>query len=149
MDAMTTQLGGFDVERRTGARAADARDVDVGRRIRARRLICRMSQSELANKLGVSFQQVQKYEKGVNRVGAGRLARIAEVLNLPVSFFFSGDHAPSEAVDGANCGLSFLESAGAVRLVRAYAGIEDPHIRKALVDLAEEIAGARRLEGAT
>ena len=106
-----------------------------------------MSQTELANNLGVTFQQVQKYEKGVNRVGAGRLARIAEVLNLPVSFFFGGDHMPSEADESANSGLRFLETAGAVRLVRAYAQIRDPQIRRALVDIAEKIADGRRREG--
>jgi len=135
------------MDRKTRTKAPDARDVDVGRRIRAQRLVCRMSQTELANSLGVTFQQVQKYEKGVNRVGAGRLARIAEVLNVPVSFFFSGDHTPSEAADNVNSGLSFLETAGAVRLVRAYSQIEDPQIRRALVDLAEEIAGGRRRDG--
>jgi transcriptional regulator with XRE-family HTH domain len=142
MVAMTTRVGGL--ERRTKTKAPDARDVDVGRRIHAQRLVCRMSQTELASNLGITFQQVQKYEKGVNRVGAGRLARIAEVLNVPVSFFFSGDHTPSEANDTVNSGLSFLQTAGAVRLVRAYAQIEDPHLRRALVDLAEEIAGGRR-----
>ena len=65
---------------KTRTKAPDARDMDVGRRIRAQRLVCRMSQTELANNLGVTFQQVQKYEKGVNRVGAGRLSRIADVL---------------------------------------------------------------------
>lgn len=144
---MATQPGRLDMERRTKTKAPDARDVDVGRRIRAQRLVCQMSQTELANNLGVTFQQVQKYEKGVNRVGAGRLARIAEVLNVPVSFFFSGDHTPSEAADSVNSGLSFLETAGAVRLVRAYAQIEDPQIRRALVDLSEEIAGGRRRDG--
>jgi transcriptional regulator with XRE-family HTH domain len=144
---MTTELGGLDVECRPKARTPDARDADVGRRIRAQRLVHRMSQTELANSLGVTFQQVQKYEKGVNRVGAGRLARIAEVLNLPVSFFFSGDHALSEANEHVNSGLKFLETASAIRLVRAYAGIEDPHIRRALVDLAEEIAGGRQRDG--
>ena len=145
---MTTELDGLDVRhRRPQAKTPDARDADVGRRIRAQRLVHRMSQTELANKLGVSFQQVQKYEKGVNRVGAGRLARIAEALKLPVSFFF-GDHpTPSEANEGVNSGLRFLETAGAVRLVRAYAQIEDPRIRRALVDIAEEIADARRREG--
>jgi transcriptional regulator with XRE-family HTH domain len=133
-----------DVERGTKARAPDSRDVDVGRRIRAQRLVRRLSQAELANKLGVSFQQVQKYEKGVNRVGAGRLARIAEVLNLPVSFFFSGGHTPSAADECVDSGLKFLETAGAVRLVRAYAQIEDPQIRRALIDLAEEISGGRQ-----
>jgi len=105
-----------------------------------------MSQTELANNLGVTFQQVQKYEKGVNRVGAGRLSRIADVLSVPVSFFFSGDMSPSPPTDGANTGLSFLETAGAVRLVRAYSKINDPQIRRALVDLAEEISGSRGRE---
>jgi transcriptional regulator with XRE-family HTH domain len=131
---------------KTRTKAPDARDVDVGRRIRAQRLVCRMSQTELANNLGVTFQQVQKYEKGVNRVGAGRLSRIADVLNVPVSFFFSGDMSPSLPSDSANTGLSFLETAGAVRLVRAYSQIEDPQIRRALVDLSEEIAGGRGRE---
>lgn len=143
----TSQPGRLDMERKTRTKAPDARDVDVGRRIRAQRLVCRMSQTELANNLGVTFQQVQKYEKGVNRVGAGRLARIAEVLNVPVSFFFNGDHTPSEGDDSVSTGLSFLETAGAVRLVRAYAQIEDPQIRRALVDLSEEIAGGRRRDG--
>jgi transcriptional regulator with XRE-family HTH domain len=105
-----------------------------------------MSQTELGNRVGITFQQIQKYEKGVNRVGAGRLARIAEVLSVPVSFFFSGDQRPTDTTENINSGLSFLESAGAVRLVRAYSQIEDPQIRRALVDLAEEVAGhkARR-----
>ena len=131
---------------KTRTKAPDARDIDVGRRIRAQRLVCRMSQTELANNLGVTFQQVQKYEKGVNRVGAGRLARIADVLSVPVGFFFSGDMTPSQPSDSAHTGLSFLETAGAVRLVRAYSVIEDPQIRRALVDLSEEIAGSRGRE---
>src|SRR5260370_31061794 len=76
-------------------KAPDACDADVGRRIRAQRLLCHMSQTELGNRVGITFQQIQKYEKGVNRVGAGRLARIADVLSVPVSFFFSGDPKPS------------------------------------------------------
>jgi transcriptional regulator with XRE-family HTH domain len=135
------------MERRSKAKAPDGRDADVGCRIRAQRLVRHLSLTELANKLGVSFQQVQKYEKGLNRVGAGRLARIADVLNLPVSFFFGGDHTPSEADERVNPGLNFLETAGAVRLVRAYSQIEDPQIRRALVDLAEEIAGGRERKG--
>jgi len=105
-----------------------------------------MSQTELGNRVGITFQQIQKYEKGVNRVGAGRLARIADVLNVPVAFFFSGDQRPSESTSNINSGLGFLESAGAVRLVRAYAQIHDAQIRRALVDLAEELSGrgARR-----
>src|SRR3989440_10421272 len=72
------------------ARRADARDAEVGRRVRARRLECRLSQTELADKLGVTFQQVQKYEKGVNRIGAGRLQRICEALEVNASFLLDG-----------------------------------------------------------
>jgi transcriptional regulator with XRE-family HTH domain len=131
------------MEHKTRTKAPDACDADVGRRIRAQRLLCHMSQTELGNRVGITFQQIQKYEKGVNRVGAGRLARIAEVLSVPVAFFFSGDQRPSETNDNINSGLNFLESAGAVRLVRAYSQIEDPQIRRALVDLAEEVAGQK------
>ena len=134
-------------ERRAKAKAPDVRDVDIGRRIRAQRLVLRMSQTELGNNLGVRYQQVRMYEKGVNRVGAGRLARIAEVFKLPVSFFIGGHPTPSEADDGINSGLRFLETAGAVRLLRAYAQIEDVQIRQALVDLAERIADGWRREG--
>src|SRR6266516_557469 len=144
--AQPKQPNGMKMQRRSRVKAPDVHDVDVGRRIRAQRLVRRMSQTELANNLGITFQQVQKYEKGVNRVGAGRLARIAEVLNVPVAFFFSGDMSPSVPSDSASTGLSFLETAGAVRLVRAYSTIEDPQIRRALVDLAEEIAGSRGRE---
>src|SRR5438552_1319065 len=71
-------------------KAPDARDIEVGRRIRAQRLVRGMSQTQLGKKLGITFQQIQKYEKGANRVGAGRLTRIADVLGVPVSFFFGG-----------------------------------------------------------
>ena len=64
--------------------------------MRSRRLECRLSQTELADRIGVTFQQVQKYEKGVNRIGAGRLQRISEALEVPISFFFGGG-APAAA----------------------------------------------------
>src|SRR5216110_3888267 len=96
--------------KRTHAKAPEPKDREVGQLIRAQRLVCRMSQTELANALGVTFQQVQKYEKGVNRVGAGRLARIADVLNVPVAFFFTGDLTPAPANDSVSSGLSFLET---------------------------------------
>jgi transcriptional regulator with XRE-family HTH domain len=137
-------VGRIDMNSKSKPKTPDACDQDVGRRIRAQRVVRRLSQIELANHLGITFQQVQKYEKGLNRVGAGRLARIAEVLNVPVSFFFSGDDARPETGENINSGLSFLETAGAVRLARAYARIDDPQIRRVLVSLAEEIAGGRR-----
>lgn len=124
------------------AKAPDSRDIDVGRRIRAQRLVRGMSQSDLANCIGITFQQVQKYEKGVNRVGAGRLTRIAEVLGVPVAFLFgiteSGPGSPGQGVHEA---FAFLETAGALRLVHAYADIKNPRIRRSLVTLAEQIAG--------
>src|SRR5260370_16780010 len=95
---------------KTRTKAPDARDMDVGRRIRAQRLVCRMSQTELANNLGVTFQQVQKYEKGVNRVGAGRLSRIAEVLGVPVPFFFTADISPPLPSATPTPRLTFLQT---------------------------------------
>ncbi len=124
------------------ARAPDPRDREVGQRIRAQRLLCNMSQEELGEQLGVTFQQVQKYEKGTNRVAAGRLIRISEVLGIPVSFFLEGA-LKTTAADGdhADNALSFLKTAGAVRLLRAYASIETSGVRQSLVELAEQIAG--------
>ena len=75
-------------EKHKRARRADSRDEEVGRRVHSRRLERRLSQTELADAIGVTFQQVQKYEKGRNRIGAGRLERISEKLGVPISFFF-------------------------------------------------------------
>ena len=115
----------------------DSHDKEVGRRIRARRLVCGMSQTALGEQLGVTFQQVQKYEKGTNRVGAGRLRRIAEVLEVPVSFFF--DEA-SAGRDGEGTAMEFLDTAQAVRLMRAYSRIRSPDVQRALVELVVRIA---------
>lgn len=119
-----------------GARRIEPHDVEVGRRIRVRRLERQMSQTELADQLGVTFQQVQKYEKGVNRVGAARLQRIADALDVPILFFFSaGDRgSPQQAI------MPFLETAHAVRLMRAYARISDPAVQRSILDLVERIA---------
>jgi transcriptional regulator with XRE-family HTH domain len=124
-------------------RSGDPRDAEIGRRIRALRLERGLSQTELGNLLGVTFQQIQKYEKGANRVAAGRLQRVAEALDVPITFFYAGStteqgNSDSDSVD---VGLGFLETAGAVRLVRAYSRITDPEMRRALVELTERIAG--------
>jgi transcriptional regulator with XRE-family HTH domain len=125
-------------------RSGDPRDVEIGKRIRALRLERGLSQTELGNLLGVTFQQIQKYEKGANRVAAGRLQRVAESLEVPITFFYAGsttaqpENADSDSVD---VGLGFLETAGAVRLVRAFSRIQDPEMRRALVELTEKIAG--------
>jgi transcriptional regulator with XRE-family HTH domain len=125
-------------------RSGDPRDAEIGRRIRALRLERGLSQTELGNFLGVTFQQIQKYEKGSNRVAAARLERVAELLGVPITFFYTGPEAigpRTGSVDSVNAGLEFLETAGAVRLVRAYSKIHDPSMRRALVELTERIAG--------
>ena len=122
----------------------DPVDVEVGHRIRIERLARGLSQTALANQLGVTFQQVQKYEKGVNRVGAGRLTKIAEVLGVPVGQFFSG----KEVLESEGAAATDLEQAsplklltvsGAFRLLRAYSEIEDPNLRRCIVELVEQI----------
>jgi transcriptional regulator with XRE-family HTH domain len=126
----------------------DPVDVEVGHRIRIERLARGLSQTALANQLGVTFQQVQKYEKGVNRVGAGRLTKIAEVLGVPVGAFFTGKEVlASEALastDGDQSSpLKLLTVSGAFRLLRAYSEIEDPNLRRCIVDLVEQIKAHR------
>ena len=127
------------------ARRADLRDAEVGRRVRARRLECRLSQTELADRIGVTFQQVQKYEKGVNRIGAGRLQRISEALEVPISFFFGGGAAPTgpvtrETPAGNESVFGFLQTSGSVRIVKAFHKIKSRKARQLLVEMAEELA---------
>ena len=125
----------------------DPVDVEVGHRIRIERLARGLSQTALANQLGVTFQQVQKYEKGVNRVGAGRLTKIAEVLGVPVGAFFTGKEvfeSEQKAGVGEPSPLKLLTVSGAFRLLRAYADIEDGDLRRAIVDLVEQVSSHRR-----
>jgi transcriptional regulator with XRE-family HTH domain len=123
-------------------RSGDPRDAEIGKRIRALRLERGLSQTELGNLLGVTFQQIQKYEKGANRVAAGRLQRVAEALEVPITFFYAGSTGEHDIeTDSVDVGLGFLETAGAVRLVRAFSRIQDPEMRRALVELTEKIAG--------
>jgi transcriptional regulator with XRE-family HTH domain len=123
-------------------RSASPADFEIGKRIRALRLERGLSQAELGNLIGVSFQQVQKYEKGATRVAAGRLQRLAEVLQTPINFFYAAITAKrqNDDTDSVDVGLRFLETAGAVRLVRAYSRIKDSELRRALVELTERIA---------
>jgi transcriptional regulator with XRE-family HTH domain len=116
----------------------DTRDVDVGRRVRALRLEKGMSQTDLGAELGITFQQIQKYEKGTNRIGAGRLQRIAEVLDVPVSVFFAdGSGGPARGRDSL---FELVDTGAALRLLRAYSRIPDPQVKQALASLAEKIA---------
>jgi transcriptional regulator with XRE-family HTH domain len=128
-------------EKHVRARRADGRDAEVGRRVRARRLECDISQTELADRIGVTFQQVQKYEKGVNRIGAGRLQRIAEALDVPITFFFSGSGvATRDAATDPESVFGFLQTSGAVKIVKAFYKIKSRKARQLLVELAEEFA---------
>jgi transcriptional regulator with XRE-family HTH domain len=125
-------------------RSGDPRDAEIGRRIRALRLERGLSQGELGNFVGLTFQQIQQYEMGATRVAAARLERIAEMFGVPITFFYTGPEAiggPTGSGDSVNAGLEFLDSAGAVRLVRAYSKIHDPGLRRALVELTECLAG--------
>src|SRR5215207_7170871 len=109
------------IDKHVRARRADSRDAEVGRRVRSRRLECRLSQTELADRIGVTFQQVQKYEKGVNRIGAGRLQRISEALEVPISFFFgtgAGGGSTRDLNTGVESVFGFLQTSGSVRIVK-------------------------------
>ena len=112
------------------------RDASVGQRIRALRLQRSMSQTALADRLEITFQQVQKYEKGTNRIGAGRLSEVAEILEVPVSVFFDD----AEVNSSAKPLLEVADTAGALRLFQAYDRIEEDGVQKALIRLAEAIA---------
>jgi len=117
-------------------------DVVVGGRIRLRRKILGMSQSALAQALGVTFQQVQKYEKGGNRVSASRLQAVASVLQVPVSFFFENNKISEGPFNSQeNEVTSFLSTADGLALNRAFAKIEDVNIRRKIVRLVEVLSG--------
>jgi transcriptional regulator with XRE-family HTH domain len=120
----------------------------VGSRVRMRRLMLGMSQQKLGEKLGLTFQQVQKYENGTNRIGASRLQHIAQILKVPVSFFFDGvsrqaDEGPSKA-PVADYVSDFLSTSDGLALTKAFTNIKDSKLRRRVVDLVEEIAGDQR-----
>jgi transcriptional regulator with XRE-family HTH domain len=114
-------------------------DSHVGKRIRHRRWMVGVTQQQLADKVGIKFQQIQKYETGMNRVSASRLWDIAEVLAVPVSFFFEGlddDREAPKTIDG-----DMLADKEALELVRSYYAIPEPQ-RRRLFDLARVLSDA-------
>jgi transcriptional regulator with XRE-family HTH domain len=128
-------------------------DKYVGSRVRMRRLMLGMSQVKLGGFLGVTFQQVQKYEKGANRIGASRLQHMAEILGVPVSFFFDGvPEARKQDEDASTKALTptpdyiagFLATSHGLALSKAFMEIQDPKLRRRVVDLVEEIAQGNR-----
>ncbi len=124
-------------------------DIHVGGRVRMRRILIGLSQEKLGDQLGLTFQQVQKYEKGSNRISASRLWQMAKILGVPVSFFF--DDLPESETGGAQAGfgesagegalMDFLSSTEGFQLNRAFSQIEDPAVRRKLVELAKALAG--------
>ena len=116
-------------------------DRHVGARVRMRRMMLGMSQTTLAEGLGLTFQQVQKYERGTNRIGASRLQQIAHVLQVPVSFFFEGLPLPSDASSEEGAFIDdFLATSDGLSLTKYFMRIRDPKLRCCIVNLVETIA---------
>ena len=118
-------------------------DRHVGSRVRLRRTLIGMSQERLGEILGVTFQQVQKYEKGVNRIGAGRLQSIGAALNVPITFFYEGmpGEAGGEASERVESSLdAVMGSPDGGRLIRAFSSIGDEVLRRKVVELVEAMA---------
>jgi len=127
-------------------------DKHVGSRVRMRRMMLSMSQEKLGDSLGLTFQQVQKYEKGTNRIGASRLQQISLILQVPVAFFFEGAPSPPGRPPGLGEAPSpvyvtdFLATPDGLALVRAFIRIENAKLRRRLVDLVEEMGGEAQPE---
>src|SRR3569833_1965840 len=124
-------------------------DKHVGSRVRMRRMMLAMSQEKLGDALGLTFQQVQKYEKGTNRIGASRLQQIAHILQVPVSFFFEGAPAGGSGPQPAGMGEApspayvsgFLATSDGLSLTKSFMRIKNSKLRRRIVDLVEQIAG--------
>ena len=120
-----------------GPRSANGADKELGQRIRVRRVELDISQSDLAKACGISFQQIQKYEKGINRVGVARLQQIASHLKVPITFFYNQDGGDKSVREVES--LLFLDSAFSLRLLRAYSKIRDQSVQRTMVTLMENI----------
>jgi transcriptional regulator with XRE-family HTH domain len=140
------------METKMAKKAPNPIDKHVGSRVRMRRMMLGMSQEKLGDALGLTFQQVQKYEKGTNRIGASRLQQISDILQVPVSFFFEG--APS--VPGAPVPVGgmaeppspayvsdFLATSDGLALTKAFVQIKDGRLRRRIVDLVEAMVDRR------
>jgi transcriptional regulator with XRE-family HTH domain len=124
---------------------ANTIDAQVGNRVRLRRMLVGMSQEKLGEFLGLTFQQVQKYEKGVNRIGAGRLYQVAQILSVPVGYFYEGiiEHMPagpgvaeSQAMPPV---MEFLSSGEGLQLSLAFMRIRDHKVRRRVLDLVKSL----------
>jgi transcriptional regulator with XRE-family HTH domain len=123
-------------------------DIHVGSRVRLRRMMLGMSQEKLGEHLGITFQQIQKYEKGTNRIGASRLQHIASTLQVPVAFFFEdAPGTPGDPPGGLNEArpaqyvVNFLSSSEGIQLNKAFVRIKDVKLRRRIIDLVRTVAG--------
>jgi len=124
-------------------------DIHVGSRVRLRRMMLSMSQEKLGEHLGITFQQIQKYEKGTNRIGASRLQHIARVLTVPVAFFFEdAPPTPGEPHTGGvgeskqtTYVVDFLSSSEGIQLNKAFVRIKDAKLRRRIIDLVRSLVG--------
>jgi len=126
-------------------------DKHVGSRVRMRRLLVGMSQERLAEALGLTFQQVQKYEKGTNRIGASRLQQISQVLGVPVTFLFEGAPVDRMLPEGgfaeapqADFSFDLLSTPEGIQLAKAFMSIDDPKVRRRVVDLVATLADGQK-----
>jgi transcriptional regulator with XRE-family HTH domain len=128
------------------AKAPNPVDKYVGSRVRMRRIMLGMSQEKLGEALDLTFQQIQKYEKGTNRIGASRLQQISDILQVPVAFLFEGGPTGSMNAEGVTAAPSpayvsdFLATSEGLALTRAFTRITDYKLRRSIVDLVEQVA---------
>jgi transcriptional regulator with XRE-family HTH domain len=117
-------------------------DIQVGNRVRIRRMLIGMSQERLGDLLGLTFQQVQKYEKGVNRIGAGRLFEVSRILNVPVDFFYEGVAAQLAGNEQESTPpvMEFVSSGEGLQLSLAFMKIKDTKVRKRVLDLVKSLS---------
>ena len=124
-------------------------DLHIGQRVRHRRWLLGMTQQQLAQSVGIRFQQIQKYEKGTNRIGASRLFQLSKILEVPVGYFFEdafANAAPAQAMQGLHEPeqegylLDFLNSREGLDLNKAFARIQDPKVRRRVIDLVRALS---------
>jgi transcriptional regulator with XRE-family HTH domain len=132
-----------------GTKRPNSMDAHVGSRVRLRRMMMGMSQEKLGEQMGLTFQQIQKYERGINRVSASRLYELARVLGVAVQFFFEEVQLGQDAVvqpgfaesQAESTIIEFLGSRDGLELNRAFVRIRDPRVRRSIVDLVRALAG--------
>jgi transcriptional regulator with XRE-family HTH domain len=149
VESSVSVLAGNDEFFETSGRKPNPVDVHVGSRVRYRRMIVGMSQEKLGEKMNLTFQQIQKYEKGTNRIGASRLFQLSKILDVPVGYFFEdafANSAPSHAIQGLHEPeqegflLDFLNSREGLDLNKAFAKIQDPKVRRRVIDLVRALS---------